>query len=375
MKKNQTPVYVRGGYVTQFGELYEQGLLDLLVEAAHASLSQAAMEVSALDAIYVSNMLGAQTDNIQHLGAQLSGILGVSIPAFRFEAACASGGVAASSAYRDVSGGHYNNVLVLGGEKMTEQSPQMVNSGLMQATTQDEQMSGITFAGLYALLAAHYLDTYTLERNILSWVPLLMHRNGATNPKAQFQKLITLKQIEAARAVTYPFRLFDCSPLSDGAAAIIISSEPSSVRMIGSAIATDSPDIGSRQDLLSFNATKQAFQNLDLSPDWHKNLVALEAHDCFSIALIIAVEDLGLAQPGYGWKLVQNLYTNPEKYPWTLNQSGGLKAAGHPVGATGIKQIVSVYQQLQSAKKNSLGLTHNLGGTGGTAVINAFTSC
>lgn len=375
MKKNQTPVYVRGGYVTQFGELYDQGLLDLLVESAHGSLSQAAMDVSDLDAIYVSNMLGGQTDNIQHLGAQLPGLLGVCVPAFRLEAACASGGIAASSAYRDVLGGHYKNVLVVGAEKMTEQSPQTMNNGLMQATTQDEQLSGITFAGLYALLASHYLDTYTLERNILSWVPLLMHRNGATNPKAQFQKPITLKHIEASRTVVEPLRLFDCSPLSDGAAGIIISSEPSAVQMIGSAIATDSPDLGSRQELLSFNATKQALQNLNLDQDWHNNLVALEAHDCFSIALIIALEDLGLAPPGKGWELVQNLYTNPEKYSWTLNQSGGLKAAGHPVGATGIKQMVSVYEQLNLAKKNSLGLTHNLGGTGGTAIINAFMSC
>jgi acetyl-CoA C-acetyltransferase len=375
MKNNQHSVYVQGGYVTQFGELYDQGLLDLLIESAHGAIADAEILIADIDAIYVSNMLGAQTDNLQHLGSQLAGVLGVCVPSFRFESACASGSMAASSAYRDVAGGHFKNVLVLGAEKMSELSPKHINNGLMQATNQTEQMSGITFAGLYALLASHYLDTYNLERNILSWVPLLMHRNGARNPKAQFQKDITINQIESAREILSPFGLFDCSPLTDGAAAIVLSAKTSQVQVIGSSMATDTPDLGSRQSLLSFSATKQAFKGLALEDTWQKNLVAVEAHDCFSIALIIALEDLGLADPGKGWEVVQNLYTNPKNFAWTLNHSGGLKAAGHPVGATGIKQMVSVYQQLVSAPKNSLGLTHNLGGTGGTAVLNAFRSC
>lgn len=370
-----TDVFVGGSAMTEFGELYDRGVLDLLVEVAQKTLADANQNYDQVEAVYLGNMLGGATENLQHLGSQFTGLMGGHKPVYFFEAACGSGGMALHSAWKDIRSGQYQNVLVLGAEKMTEHAPDQINQWLMRATNRTEQMSGITFAGLYALIADYYLRQYNLSADDLAYVPALMHRHSAQNPLAQFQMPVSLEQIRSARMVASPFRLFDCSPVTDGAAGVFLQARPTDIKVSHSGMGTDCPDLGGRKNLTSFASTQFALGQMNLPQNWRDNLSVLEVHDCFSISLVIALEDLGLAEPGTGLSLVKSLYENPEKHNYQLNPSGGLKACGHPVGATGIKQIHSVISALKNSKTGATGFTHNLGGTGGTALLHLLQKC
>lgn len=371
-------VYLAGSATTKFGEAFNVSLLDLMEEAIVEALHDSQSPLTDIEAIYVSNMLSGSLQNIQHLGSQLAGRLKVNKPIYFYEAACASGGMALHHAWKDLKGCHYRKVLVVGGEKMTDLGADVVNGLLNRAASEAEQISGISFAGLYALMTQAYLAEHQQSIDDLAYASALMHHHGATRPNAHFyQKTFAPEAVQQARLIAEPLNLLHCSPLSDGAAALVLQSEPSAVELTGSSVATDTPGLAERATLTSISATQTALKRLGTDAEWVQNCEVIEIHDCFSIALVIALEDLGIAEPGMGMQFLKDLWESSQigGYRPRLNISGGLKAGGHPVGATGVKQAHTIYQHLKSADPGATGLSHNIGGTGGTAALHSFARC
>lgn len=348
---------------TKFGELYEKSLEELMAEAVDLCLQDAKINIEDLDAIVVANMIAGS-----HLGSVLAGIYKINIPIYRVEAACASGGVAISNALNLLKAGSAKKVMVLGAEKMTDHSTESITKYLMQAADQAERDAGLSFPGLYALMASTYMNEYGLTRDELSMVSSLMHRNALHNENAQFRKEISISDVGSSSVVAEPLRLLDCSPISDGAAAVIFSNEQGGIELVDSVIATDSAGLYDRESYTSLKsvqvAARKIFEDNQVKID---QINILEVHDCFTIALLIALEDLGFAELGKAKDVVAACYENNSNL--LLNPSGGLKACGHPVGATGIKQVIEIVKQMRKNKDLDYGLTHNVGGSGGTAVI------
>jgi len=245
-----------------------------------------------------------------------------------------------------------------------------------------EGFVGATFPGLYAMIATEYMSRYPLTREQLAQVAVKNHYNGARNPIAQFQQEITLNTVLKSSLVADPLRLFDCSPITDGAAAVIVAPldrarefTDAPVEVLASAQASDTITLHDRRDICSLDATvaagNRAFQLAGLE---RKDINLVEVHDCFTIAEICAIEDLGFCKKGEAGKLTADGVTALNgKLP--VNTSGGLKACGHPVGATGIKQVFEVVQQLrgEAGKRQVDGakiwMNHNVGGTGATVAV------
>lgn len=379
-------IYVSGTGLTKFGELFEKSLLDLALEASVLALKESRIAREEIDAVVVSNMLAEKISGQSHLGALVSSALGLkNVEAFRVEAACASGGVAVKKGVDLLRTGNYRRVLILGVEKMTDQKAFLVTEALATAAgAEKESFYGFTFPSLYALMANRYFHQYKIGRKELAMVAVKNHYHGARNSKAHFQKEINLETVLKSSMIAEPLSLFDSSPISDGAAAVILSTEKpraaNPVRIIASSCASDSLALADRASLTSIAsakvAAKKAFKEAGLEP---KDIDVLEVHDCFTIAEIIALEDLGFFKKGEAGKAVRlgKTYCN-QALP--VNTSGGLKAAGHPVGATGVKQIIEIAYQLQNratdrqVKNPKFGLTHNVGGSGATAVVNILTN-
>jgi len=375
--------HIIGYYTTQFGELWEKSLFDLVGDAINGVLKDSSMDISEIDAIYFSNMLGGVLENNLHAGAKIADMFGLHIPIFRSEAACASGGVALHLAHEYVNNQKGKTAIVLGAEKMTDVQPEIITQGLMSAASGEEQECGLTFPGLYALMARSYMDTFGYERKHLASVAVKNHAHGVLNPKAHFRREISLDQALRSSTVAEPLGLLDCSPVSDGASAIILSSDPKrikkgkSVAILSSQIATDSISLLQRKSLTEIQATqiaaKKAFIEAKIKPS---EIQIAEVHDCFTIAELLAMEDLGFWKKGEAGKRAfeyETLLSN--NGPLIVNTSGGLKASGHPIGATGIKQAGELYLQLigkadkRQVENVKYGLAHNVGGSGGTAVV------
>lgn len=375
--------HIIGYHTTQFGELWEKSLFDLVGETIHGVLKSSSMDISEIDAIYFSNMLGGILENNLHAGAKIADMFGLNIPIFRTEAACASGGVALHLAHEYVSHQKEKTVLVVGAEKMTDVQPEIITQGLMSAASGEEQECGLTFPGLYALMARQYMNTFGYERKHLASVAVKNHAHGILNPTAHFRRAITLEQALRSTTVAEPLGLLDCSPVSDGASAIIMTSDPKQIKkgksaaILSSQIATDSISLLQRKTLTEIQATriaaKKAFTEAQIKPS---DIQIAEVHDCFTIAELLAMEDLGFWKKGEaGTRALEyeTLITN--NGPLIVNTSGGLKASGHPIGATGIKQAGELYLQLirkadkRQVKNVKYGLAHNVGGSGGTAVV------
>ncbi|KXK27567.1 MAG: 3-ketoacyl-CoA thiolase [candidate division WS6 bacterium OLB20] len=370
-------VFIAGAGMTKFGELWEQDLRSLMVAAAADALESSRLGIDEIDAIYVANMGGSSFAGQDHLGSLLATELGHYVPAYRIEAACASGGLAVNTAWHALSAGLYRNVLVVGAEKMSDVSGGDVTKGLARAADDEyEAYFGATFPSLYAMMARAYMHEHNADRSDLAAVSVKNHNHGSLNPKAQFPREITQEDVLNAAMVSDPLGLLDCSPVSDGAAAVVLSTKVTSVRIAASQVSTGSIRLHDRPSLTSIDATKRAaaaaYKQAGISvPD----ISLAEVHDCFSIAELIALEDLGFAKPGDASKLIKDgtVYRDGTV---PVNTSGGLKACGHPVGATGVKQIVELYEQITGAagkrqlkKDISFGLAHNVGGSGGTAVV------
>lgn len=369
-------IYVLGGAQTKFGELWEKSLTDLVQDVVEDAIRATGILPTDIDTIVVGNMLGGEAAGQGHLGAYVGSLLPHRPPALRVEAACASGGVAMHTATALLESGRAGTVLVIGAEKLTDLSADDVTSAIMHAgDAEKDGRVGLTFPGIFALAASAYMHRYGLKRDELSLVSEHTHRMAVGNPYAQFQKEIPAEAISKSSPVADPLRLLDCSPITDGAAAVLLSTQrESSVRLAASALATEPLSLADRVSLTSFESTKAAMQRAMREAKWnHKDIDYLELHDCFSIASIIHLEDMGLAEEGHGIDLFKKKEVDAEgNYP--MNLSGGLKACGHPVGATGVKQILDCFKQLtgqaprqvQNARR---ALAHNLGGVGATCTI------
>lgn len=371
-------ITVAGIGLTKFGELWDKSLLDLAIEAGQEALGDANLKPEAIDAVFVSNMLHGKLDGQDHLGAVVATALGLSGAATRVEAACASGGIAIHLACQALLSGLYKHVLVLGVEKMTDASNAEISRALMGAGAEEEQTAGLTFPALYALMAQAHMQEYGTTRQHMAAVSVKNHYHASLNAKAHFSFEVSEEKVLQSPNVASPFTLFDASPVTDGAAAVILSlSKPNSsaVTITGSAVAGDSIALSERASLTELKATKTASQKaLQMAGNTLANVNVVEVHDCFTIAEIMAMEDLGFCKKGDGGKFVASGATKlGGDVP--VNTSGGLKACGHPVGATGVKQIVEITQQLRgiSGKRQvagaKVGLTQNVGGTGATVVV------
>jgi len=373
-------VAIIGVGMVRFGELWKRSLRDIFVEAALEAIGDA--NVDRIDGIYVGCMSGGLFVGQEHLGAVMADYLGVSpIPAVHVESACASGGAALRMGYLDVASGNSDVILVGGVEKMTDTD--LVTDALATAADQEyEVFHGVTFPGLYAMIARLHMDRYGTTREDLAKVAVKNHKNGALNPRAHFQREITVDQVLNSSLIADPLRLLDCSPVSDGAAVAIISSldwakthGKRPVRIAASVMATDTIALHHRKDITTLNsvvkASQQAYQISGKKPE---DIDFCEVHDCFTIAEIVVSEDLGFFKKGEGGKAIAEGLTGiGGKIP--INPSGGLKAKGHPVGASGVAQAVEGYLQLtgradkRQIKNARSGLLQNMGGSGASSVV------
>ncbi len=371
-------IHVLGGNTSKFGELWDTSPRELGRQTMKKALQSAGIEARGIDALFVGNMLSGIFGNQENLGAFYAEELGVQVPAFRLEAACASGGLALHSAVNALLAGIYETVMVLGIEKMTDHQQDVVSSALMAAGSDEERQTGITFPGLYALLTQAYMQEYGMTEADLAAVAVKNHYHGSHNPNAQFRFPVTVEQVLLSAKVADPLKLLDCSPISDGASAVILSTKKhkSKVEIIASTMATDTLSLSDRSSFTSLGAVvraaAKAYKAAGIQP---KDVDVAEIHDCFSIAEVIASEDLGFSKKGHGALDIASGKRTLGSGEVILNSSGGLKACGHPVGATGVKQMVEIMEQLQGkagdrqVHKAKVGLTHNVAGSGSQAVI------
>src|SRR5512136_3246886 len=385
-------VAVIGIGCTRFGEHWDRSFRDLFVEAGALALEDAQLSGEKIDAMYVGNMSAGRFIEQEHIGALIADYSGMAtrhIPATRVEAACASGGLAFRQAVIAVASGMEDIVVAAGVEKMTDVEPGASTDTLTGAADREwEGFVGATFPGLYAMIATDYMHRYPLTREQLAQVAVKNHYNGARNPIAQYQQEITIETVLRSTMVAEPLRLFDCSPITDGAAAVIVAPLDRArefsdrfVKVRASAQASDTISLHDRADISTLDATvaagRWALTSAGLS---HRDIDLVEVHDCFTIAEICAIEDLGFCRKGDAGRLTEEGVTALDG-DLPVNTSGGLKACGHPVGATGIKQVYEITQQLrgEAGKRQidnaTIGMTHNVGGTGATAVVHILGRC
>lgn len=378
-------VAVIGTGMTKWGELWEKSLRTIFVETALLALNDAGID--RIDSIYVGSMSSGLFVGQEHIASLLADYLGQTpVPAARVETACASGGLAFKLGLMEVASGMSDMVLVSGIEKMTDVNGYEATYALGTAADQEyEGYHGITFPGLYALIARAHMEKYGTTREQMAMVAVKNHRNGAKNPLAQFPFEVTVEGVINSVMVADPLRILDCSPITDGAAAVIICPVEKAkemgkpvIKVIGSGHATDSIALSSRKDVTWLEATyqagKKAYEMAGKSPD---DIDVLEVHDCFTIAEICVMEALGIVEKGQGGKAVEEGLTSLDgKIP--INTSGGLKSKGHPVGATGVAQVIEVVKQLRGdagerqVKDAQIGMTQNMGGSGGSTVVHIF---
>lgn len=373
-------VAIVGVGMTPFGELWDRSLRNLFAEAALAAIDDAG--VDHIDSMYVGSMSPGLFVGQEHIAAMLADYLGVAgIPATRVESACASGGLAVRSAIFEVAAGASDIVLAGGIEKMNDGAD--ATYALATAADQEyEAFHGITFPGLYAFIANAHMAKYGTTREQLADVAVKNHAHGALNPKAQFPFTVTQEQVMNATMVADPLRLLDCSPVTDGAAAVIVTSLETAeklgrpiVKVIASGAATDGIALHSRKDVTTIPsvalAAERAFAQADLTPE---KIDVAEVHDCFTIAELVVTEELGFAERGKSGEAASAGETKlGGRIP--INTSGGLKSKGHPVGASGVAQVIEIVEQLRGGigdrqvEGARFGLTQNMGGSGASCVV------
>jgi acetyl-CoA C-acetyltransferase len=404
-----------GAGMSKFGAFPGKSSRDLFVEAFLEMLGSVdkGFDAKDIEALYIGNFSSDLFENQGHTAPIMADWVGLTPrPATRVEDACASGGVALRQGLIAVASGLYDVVLVGGVEKMTDLPIERVTDTL--ATAADalyEVPAGFTFPGLYASMATAYMAQYGAETDVFLKVGYKNHENGALNPKAQFgQRISTIMEARKASAarkglpaptwademdflkddranptIAWPMRLYDCSPVSDGAAAVLLVSEEIARRftdkplyLVGSGQASDGAT-HSRPTLTSLPSTRYAANSAyEMAGCKPTDIKVVEVHDCFTVAEIIASEDLGFFKPGDGWKAVEDGMTS-RNGARPINTSGGLKSKGHPVGASGVGQVLEIWKQLRGEAGErqlpgdpGLGLTQNVGGTGQTCTVHIF---
>jgi acetyl-CoA C-acetyltransferase len=376
-------VAIIGVGMIKWGELWEKSLRDMCVEAALNCLNDAGTD--RVDAITIGTMSSGLFTGQEHLASMIPDYLGMkNVPAMRVESACASGGLAVRTAFTEVASGLSDYALAIGVEKMTDVSGGEATYALATAADQEyEGYHGVTFPGLYAMMARAHMERYGTTREQLAQVAVKNHHNGSMNHNAQFPFKVTQEQVINSVMVADPLTLLDCSPITDGAAAVLLAPADEVRKMnqhpltviTGIGQATDTIALAQRKDLLKLNAIETAAQRaLKMAGKTIRDMDFAEVHDCFTIAEIMVMEAMGIVEPGQGGPAALDGFTALDgKFP--INPSGGLKSKGHPVGATGVAQICEVVTQLRGEagdrqiKNAKTGLAQNMGGSGGSCVV------
>ena len=376
-------VAVIGAGMMKWGELWEKSIRDLCVEAALNCFDNAGTD--RVDSITIGSMSSGLFTDQEHLASIVADYLGKKhVPAIRVESACASGGLAVRTAFLEVASGISDYVLAIGVEKMSDVGGGGATFALATAADQEyEAFHGVTFPGLYAMMARAHMERYGTTREQLAEVAVKNHRNGSKNPHAQFPFPITREQVMQSVMIADPLRLLDCSPITDGAAAVLLApleeakkigkNQPIAITGIGNA--TDSIQLAQRDDMLRMDAVVFATQRaLEMAKKTIRDIHFAEVHDCFTIAEIMVAEAMGVVEQGRGGPAtLDGLTALDGTFP--INPSGGLKSKGHPVGATGVAQICEVVTQLRGEAKDrqvqgaQVGLAQNMGGSGGSSVV------
>jgi acetyl-CoA C-acetyltransferase len=378
-------VAVIGVGVTRFG-LHDRTSAELFAEAAREALADADVPASAVQALYYGNVVGGETEHQLHTGPQAASVLGIpSVPTTRFETACASSHAAFRHGVMEIAAGVSDIVLVGGAERVLNVSTAESTEYFAYASDAVwEQPLGLTFPGVFALIARAHMHKHGTTEAQMAAVAVKNHRHGALNPKAQFQKPITIEQVLKSAYVADPLKLYDCCPFSDGGAAVVLASEEVArkhrkpIWVLSSAAASDWMLLGDKRDLSRVPATERAaaaaYRQAGIGPS---DVDVVELHDCFTIAEIVATEGLGLFEPGAGGRAAEKGLTGlGGEIP--VNPSGGLKAKGHPIGATGAAQVAEIVTQLRGeagprqVEGARRGLTHTLGGNTATVLVSLF---
>ena len=372
--------------MTRFGELWNRSIRSMGIEAGLGAIQDAGIYSTDLEALYMGNMASGLLIKQEHLAPLIADFVGMTklhLPATRIEGADASGGLALRQAYIAVASGIHDIVLVGGMEKMTDVGDARATGIMASAADQEwETFHGATLPSLYAMMAQRYMHEFGTTPEMLGSVAVTNHYHGSMNPMAQFQRAIKLEMALGSGIIADPLRMFDCAPLSDGAAALVLcplerakefTDDP--VMIKGSGLATDSLALHDRESITSMAATRvasdRAYRRAGITV---KDVDVAEVHDSFSIGEIMAVEDLGFFERGTGGQAVLDGEIRlGGRIP--INTSGGMKARGFPPGAAGIAQAVEIVHQLRGkagerqVKDARIGLTQNVGGTGATAVV------
>jgi len=371
-------VYIAGVGMTKFGRS-RNPLQTMMAEAASLALKKAQLE--RVDAIYMGVMSVEEFVGDSNFATLLADTLGLTgVPSTRVETASSTGAGAFETAFYAVASGHMRHVLALAGEKMTHLPTAKTTRILSEVIDRSERRYGATMPALAAMIAQKYAQEFNLSalklEDILSQVAIKNHSNGYFNPYAQFRKTITKDDYLKSQMVSYPLHLYDCAPITDGASAIILTSEPAPIKVSGIGHATDTAAVRHRASFTSFNSTKEAAQKAyamaQLNPS---DIQFAEVHDAFTPFEIIGTEDLGFFSAGEGWKaLEENITQLRGRLP--INPSGGLKARGHPVGASGLAQLVEIVYQLggeageeRQLERAEVGLAQSIGGLGNNNLV------
>ena len=377
-------VCIVGVGMSQWGEVWKQSLRDIHTDAALKAIKNAG--VDHIDSMYVGCMTSGLFVGQEHLASLLTDYMGMrGLPAIRVESACASGGLAVRSAYIEVASGISDIVLASGVEKMTDVDGDDATYALASAADQEfEVFHGATFPGLYAMMAHAHMAKYGTTREMLSTIAVKNHNNGSMNPVAQYPFKISIEQVAKSVMIADPLHILDCSPITDGAAAVIVCSEEVAkslgkpyMKIIGSGVGTDTLQLAQREDLTTIKAAAIAANGaFKMSGKTINDIDFCEVHDCFTIAELMVLESIGKYKPGKAGDAILAGETALDGV-FPINTSGGLKSKGHPVGATGVAQVVEVYKQLtgqaegdrQLKSSPKIGMAQNMGGSGGSSVV------
>ncbi|WP_135304766.1 thiolase domain-containing protein [Haloarcula amylovorans] len=382
-------ILIAGVGATRFGDHAGRTGRELFAEARSSALAESAVPGSDIDALYYGNYMGEVAERQSHQAPLMAAGLGTTgLEATRVENACASGGYAVADGVQAIESGAADVVLVGGLERMTNLETAETTAALARAADElHEGRPGLTFPGAYALLADAYMERFGGTHEDLAHIAVKNHENAATNPNAQFHDEIDVTDVLEAPQVADPLGLLDACPISDGAAAaVLVSGEYAAEHDLGPAVAitgsgrgTDSLSLQERGDLTrtkaAESAAQAAYSGADVTAD---DIDVAEVHDCFTIAEVLALEALGFYEPGEAITAARDGETAHDgQLP--INLSGGLKAKGHPVGATGVGQLVELTKLLAGTHPNAdavpdaeVGVTHNAGGTVATAAVHVL---
>ena len=379
-------VAIIGVGVTKFGELWNKSFRDIGIEAGLKAIADAGLSGSEIDGMFIGNMAAGRFISQKHIDALIadySGLASNHIPAVRVEAGDASGGVAFRQGVMAVASGMHNIAVVAGAEKMTDMDDANVNLILDQtADAEWEAGMGLTFASLHAMIAQRMIHDGMATREEIASFSVNSHAHGALNPNAQFRKAIPIETVLKSGPVATPLGLFDCAPISDGAAAVVICPledakkyTDSYVKVSAVCQASDTLALFQRDDITSYEATRVAAKNAyRIAGITAKDISVAEVHDNYTVSGIMALQDLGFFERGKAGKAVLDGETRIGG-KIAINTSGGLKARGHPIGATGVAQIVEIAEQLRgSADQRQVanakyGLAQSVGGIGSAVTV------